>query len=82
MGVHHNVPHGTSKRRDDVGEAPAATRRSADTPRAGALIVERSLEDLEDCFGHEAMPAFTTAVREQFAAALQALDAVGGVHAA
>lgn len=82
MGVHHAALHEVSKRRDDVGEAPAAPRRSADTPRAGALIVERNLEDLEGCFGQDAMPDFTTAVQAQITAALQVLDTVGAGHAA
>lgn len=82
MGVHHAAPHETSKRRDDVGEAPAASRRSADTPRAGALIVERNVEDLEDCFGQDAMPTFTVAVQAQLTIALQVLNAVGGRDAA
>lgn len=81
MGVHHDAPHETSKRRDDVGEAPAASQRRADTPRAGALIAERNLEDLEACFAQAEMPAFTTAVQAQLTAALQTLDAAGGAHA-
>ena len=81
-GAHLAAPPETSKRRDDVGEAPAASRRSADTPRASALIVERSLEDLEACFAQNEMSAFTTAVQAELAAALQALDVAGGAHAA
>jgi hypothetical protein len=80
-GVHLAAPNETSKRRDDVGEAPAPMRRGADTPRTSALIVERNLEDLEACFEHDTMPAFTIAVQAQLTAALQALDAAGGLHA-
>jgi hypothetical protein len=81
VGAHIATPHETSARRDDVGEAPAPARRGADAPRTNALIIERNLEDLEACFEHGAMPAFTKAVEAQFTAALQALDGARERHA-
>jgi hypothetical protein len=79
-GTLYPTPHETSVRRHDVGEAPPSRRRGADEPVATALIVECSLDDIENCFDTEVAADFVAAVGAQIAAAVETVSADGAMH--
>lgn len=79
-GAYYTAPHATSKRRDDVGDAPASARRGADEALGVAKILERNLDDIETCFEIDAAADFAVAVRAQLTDALNTLLDEGAMH--
>jgi hypothetical protein len=80
-GTPYPAPDETSARRQDVGEAPTAKRRSADEPAPTGQIVECNLDDVEDCFETEVAAEFATAVNARIMTGVEMLSGEGAAHA-
>jgi hypothetical protein len=74
------MPHETSERRRDVGDAPSSKRRSVDEPTHTAQIVTCNLDDIEACFDTEIAADLATAIDTQLANAVAAFSGGGRSH--